>query len=112
LAAVGLVAISLLGMGAVNHAVALHGCSTDACASKFSLPVGNRETRYSCMPGQLIDGVAAGPPVGKFLVIEALRHMRLPFVANRLDTAPCRLCRMPLQSFVGDKRSPSVRKTR
>ena len=37
------------------------------------------------MRGELIYRVAAGPPVGRFLLIEAIRHVRVSFAANRLD---------------------------
>jgi len=37
------------------------------------------------MRGELIYRVAAGPPVGRVLLIEAIRHVRVSFAANRLD---------------------------
>jgi hypothetical protein len=35
--------------------------------------------------GELIDRVAASGPVGKLLVVEALRHARVPFAERRPD---------------------------
>src|SRR3954451_14677320 len=46
---------------------------------KFFLPVCYREARADGQCGELIDRIAAGSPVRKLLLIEALRHPRLPF---------------------------------
>ena len=42
------------------------------------LCVSDREARADSQGGELIDRVAAGAPVGKLLVAEALRHARVP----------------------------------
>src|SRR6516165_7713818 len=49
------------------------------------LPVGNREAYADCQGGELIDRVAAGAPIGKLLLVEAIGHMRLPFAKDRPD---------------------------
>src|SRR6202011_2672594 len=45
------------------------------------LSAGDREARADGERGALIDRVAAGPPAGKLLFVEALAHMRVPFGA-------------------------------
>jgi hypothetical protein len=54
----------------------------------LGLSVGDREARADCQCGELIDGVAAGAPVRKLLVIEVLGHAGTPFAAYRRITAP------------------------
>ena len=48
-------------------------------------PIGNGEPRADSQGGELVDRVAAGPPVGKFLVIEALGHVGVPLAGFRPD---------------------------
>jgi len=48
-----------------------------------NLSVRDREARADRHGGELIYGVAAGAPVGKLLVVEAIGHMRLPFATYR-----------------------------
>ena len=55
------------------------------CAAGLCLSVGDGEARADRQGGELIDGVAAGPPVGKFLVVEALGHVGMPFSGLRPD---------------------------
>jgi len=49
------------------------------------LCVGDREARADCQCGELIDRFAAGAPVRKLLVVEALGHTRVPFAGYRPD---------------------------
>ena len=49
------------------------------------LRVGDRETRADGQGRELIDGVPPGAPVGKLLLVELLRHARLPFAGFRPD---------------------------
>jgi hypothetical protein len=51
----------------------------------LSLCVGDREARADGQRGELIDRIAAGAPVRKLLVIEALGYVRAPFAGDRLD---------------------------
>jgi hypothetical protein len=48
-------------------------------------PVGDREARVDGQGRELINGVAAGPPVGQLLVVEVLGHVRVPVAAYRSD---------------------------
>ena len=54
-------------------------------AFRLGLCVGDREAGADRQCGELIDRVAAGAPVGKLLVVEALRHARVPFAGYRPD---------------------------
>jgi class 3 adenylate cyclase len=54
-------------------------------ADLLSLPGSEREACADGERSELIDRVAAGAPVGKLLVIEAIRHARLPLAEDRLD---------------------------
>ena len=49
------------------------------------LCVGDREPRANCQRGELIDRIAAGPPVRKLLFVRALRHVRMSFGGNWPD---------------------------
>ena len=51
----------------------------------FCLSLGDGEARTDRQGGELIDRVAAGPPVGKFLFVEALGHVGMPFAGFRPD---------------------------
>ncbi len=51
----------------------------------LGLCVGDREARADGQRGELIDSVAAGTPVRKLLLIEALGHARVPFLGYRPD---------------------------
>src|SRR6201997_2079119 len=50
-----------------------------------SLTVGDGEARADRQGGELIDGIAAGPPVGELLILEALGHVGLPLAGFRPD---------------------------
>src|SRR5437763_5131565 len=47
------------------------------------LSVSHRQARADSQRGELVDRVAAGPPIGKFLVIEALGHVGVPLAGFR-----------------------------
>src|SRR5437016_3795855 len=49
------------------------------------LSIGDGERRAHGQGGELVDRVAAGPPIGKFLVIEALGHVGVPLAGFRPD---------------------------
>jgi hypothetical protein len=59
----------------------------------LGLCVGDREARADCQCGELIDRIAAGAPVRKLLLVEALGHTRAPFAGYRPGSAnpPCEL---------------------
>jgi hypothetical protein len=52
-------------------------------AMKVWLSLGDGEARADRQGGELIDCVAASPPVGEFLFIEARGHVRMPFAGLR-----------------------------
>jgi hypothetical protein len=52
------------------------------------LSVSHRQTRADSQGGELVDRVAAGPPIGKFLVIEALGHVGCHSPGSGRMTAP------------------------
>ena len=49
------------------------------------LRVGDRETRADGQRGKLIDRITASAPVRKLLLVELLRHARVPFGGRRPD---------------------------
>jgi hypothetical protein len=49
------------------------------------LSVGDSKTGADCQGGELIDGVAAGAPVGELVFVEAYGHARMPFAGIRAD---------------------------
>jgi len=51
----------------------------------LGLCVGDRQARADCQCGELIDRIAAGTPVRKLLLVEALGHARVPFLGDRPD---------------------------
>jgi hypothetical protein len=70
------------GVGHVRFAVS---SKRRGRGGRRDLSVGDREAHADGQCGELIDRVAAGTPVGKLLLIEALGEMRLPFAGYRPD---------------------------
>src|SRR5580692_8195970 len=53
--------------------------SSEADASVLGLRVGDREARADRQRGELIDCIPARAPVRQLLLVDLLRHVRLPF---------------------------------